>query len=247
MQTTSTKDHIYIGKEAGKEIHEKIKNAKKSVKIVSPYLSADYLKDLVLLHKKQVEVTLVTCDKIEDSHYSDFKTQDLIKTEKIYNEKAGKLKKFLFRSFIWLFILSIISIIPYLVGLRELWLLVLILIVLSISIISLVSSKLISDYSLKYEPIFRIKVFDSHSGKNPRSTELIHSKIFVIDGEVAFLGSVNFTYSGFKTHYETTIKIEDKNAVKDISEEVERLYASHDLKAKNIQEWFGGEERRGWL
>ena len=93
------------------------------------------------------------------------------------------------------------------------------------------------DYSFKYKPIFRIKVFDSASGKNPRSTELIHSKIFVIDEEIAFLGSVNFTYSGFKTHYETMIKVEDSKAVKDISQEVERLYNSKDLREKRVEEW----------
>ena len=80
-------------------------------------------------------------------------------------------------------------------------------------------------------------MFDSTTGKNPRSTELIHSKIFVIDEEIAFLGSVNFTHSGFKTHYETTIKVEDKNAVKDISHEVETLYLSKDLKEKRVEDW----------
>ena len=78
MDTFSSKNHIYIGREAGKEIHQAIKNAKKSVKIVSPYLSPDYLKDLVSLHKKGVKITLITCDKIEASSYSDFKVSDLI-------------------------------------------------------------------------------------------------------------------------------------------------------------------------
>ena len=89
----------------------------------------------------------------------------------------------------------------------------------------------------EYETIFRIKVFDSKSGIKPWSTELIHSKIYVIDNEIAFVGSVNFTYSGFKTHYETTIKVNDKKAVSDISQEVEDLYNSKDLKVKEIAEW----------
>jgi len=247
MKTFSNKDYIYIGKEAGKEIHEKIKNAKNSVKVVSPYLSTDYIKDLINLHKKGVQITLITCDNIENSSYSDFKTEDLIKKEKVYNEKAGKLKKTLFWVFIWLFISSVLfAILSFL--LFPLFFVALILIFAGI--ILLISSNLISDSSFKYETIFRIKVFDSHSGKNPRSTELIHSKIFIIDEEIAFLGSVNFTYSGFKTHYETTIKVEDKNAVGDISEEVEKLYFSKDLRAKSVEEWVSGdvgEERGGWL
>ena len=236
MRTFSNKDYIYIGRGAGKEIHEKIRNAKKSVKIVSPYLSPDYIKDLISLHKKEVKVTLITCDKIESNSYSDFQISDLIKKEQIYDEKARKLKKFLFKSFIWLFITSLLFAILAFVFFM---LIIIAGILVLASIISLLSSVLISDYSFKYEPIFRIKVFDSYSGKSPRSTELVHSKIFVIDEEIAFLGSANFTYSGFKTHYETTIKVEDKTAVSDISQEVEKLYSSSDLRAKPVEEWGG--------
>ncbi|MFA6022738.1 MAG: phospholipase D-like domain-containing protein [Candidatus Pacearchaeota archaeon] len=236
MITFSNKNHIYIGREAGKEIHEKIKTAKKSVKIVSPYLSPNYIKDLISLHKKGIKITLVTCDNIEINSYSDFKISDLVKTEKV---EDNKLKKSLLKWFIWLFVGAVISVVIALV----LPILIILAGILFIaSIISLVSSFLILGYSFKYEPIFRIKVFDSTTGKNPRSTELIHSKIFVIDDEIAFLGSTNFTYSGFKTHYETTIKVEDKSAVQDISAEVEKLYSSTELKAKSIEEWVRG----GW-
>ena len=234
MITFSNNNHIYIGREAGKEIHEKIKNAKKSVKVVSPYLSPDYIKDIIDLHKKEIKITLVTCDKIESNSYSDFKTSDLIKKDKILDDKAVKLKKLLFKSFIWLFVISILcAVASFILSI----LLIFAGIFFFAGIIALVSSWIILDYSFRYEPIFRIKVFDSATGKNPGSTELIHSKIFVIDEEIAFLGSANLTYSGFKTHYETTIKIEDKNAVKDISSEVEKLYYSKDLRAKSIQEW----------
>ncbi len=234
MKTFSNSNHVYIGREAGKEIHEKIRNAKSSVKIVSPYLSADYLKDLITLHKKGIKVTLITCDKIQNSPYSDFRKSDLIKEEKIKDEKAVKMRKFLFYSFIFSIVISIIMIIPYfLVSFT----IIPTIIAFSLSIISLFAYFLILDYSFKYTPIFRIKVFDSASVKKPGSTELIHSKIFVIDEETAFLGSANFTYSGFKTHYETVIKITDKNAVRDISEEVEKLYSSTDLRVKDAGEW----------
>ena len=91
----------------------------------------------------------------------------------------------------------------------------------------------------EYSTIFKIKVFDSKSGENPRSTELIHSKIFVIDESLAFLGSLNFTYSGFKKHYETVIQIEDKQAVNAISKEVDSLYHSEIFREKSIREWSG--------
>ena len=235
MITFSSKSQIYIGKEAGKEIINKIKNAKRSVKVVSPYLSPDYIKELIKLHKEGKEITLVTADNIcEESSYSDFKISDLLTKEKDYNPNSEESKKELFNislcalgiSFIFLLGAFFFSIALIIAG-------ILAIIGTGLFLYSLTSQK----DSYKLTPIFRIKVFDSKSGEKPHSTELIHSKIFVIDEEIAFLGSVNFTYSGFKTHYETAIKVEDKKAVRDISKEVERLYNSNDLKVKDVWEW----------
>lgn len=236
MITKSNKDSIYIGKEAGKEILHEIKCAKKSVKIVSPYLSPDYIKELIKLHKEGREVTLITCDRISENNYSDFKASDLIEKEKVHNDRASKLKKRLFKSFIWLFIISL-GLVMF--GFAFSLLFVFAGIISIFCIIALISSIAISDYAYKYNTIFRIKVFDSASGEKPWSAELIHSKIFIIDEAVAFLGSVNFTYSGFKKHYETAIKVEDKTAVMDISREVESLYHSKDLREKGVEEWGG--------
>ena len=236
METRSNKDSIYIGRFAGKEIHEKIKNAKKSVKVVSPYLSPEYIKDLIALHKKQVDITLVTCDRIETNSYSDFKTSDLLKEEKIQDNEAVKSKKAVLFYLIIIFGVFLMNLLLYIIFF-SLLLIILTGISLIIGIILLISYFLIETYSYKYEPLFRIKVFDSHSGDKPWSTNLVHSKIFIIDEEIAFLGSVNFTYSGFKTHYETTIKVEDLVAVHAISQEVEKLYSSSDLRAKSVEEW----------
>ena len=234
MKTFSDRDSIYIGREAGREILSIIKGAKKSVKVVSPYLSPDYVKELIKLHKESVKITLITCDKIGEGMYSDFRASDLVKRKKIHDDKAGRLKKQLWASSRWLFIASLVLGVP---AFAFPMLLFFAGIFLAISAILFGFSSVIESDSYECSPIFRIKVFDSTSGENPRSTELIHSKIFVIDEKVAFLGSVNFTYSGFKKHYETAIKVEGLNAIRDISEEVERLYNSKDLREKDVEEW----------
>jgi phosphatidylserine/phosphatidylglycerophosphate/cardiolipin synthase-like enzyme len=234
MRTFSSKDSIYIGKNAGKEILGEIKNAKKSVKIVSPYTSPDYMKELISLHKKGVDVTLITCDNIETSSYSDFNPSDLVKKEKIINPGAEKTKKSRLSYVIIPFGIFLMTLFFYFLSLFPL-LLILTGIFLITGFILVISYFFIETYSYKYDPLFRIKVFDSHSGKNPRSTELIHSKIFIIDESVCFLGSANLTYSGFKTHYETAIRIDDARAVSDISEEVEVLYNSEELRVKSVE------------
>ena len=101
----------------------------------------------------------------------------------------------------------------------------------------LIYSYSIKFYSYEYHSLFRLKVFDSKSGEKPYSTNLVHSKIFVIDESILFLGSANFTYSGFETHYETIIQVKDKKSIKDISKEVENLFNSRDLKSKSIKQW----------
>jgi phosphatidylserine/phosphatidylglycerophosphate/cardiolipin synthase-like enzyme len=242
MKTFSNKDYIYIGKDAGKEILSEIKNAKKSVKIVSPYTSPDYVKELISLHKKGVDITLITCDNIETNSYSDFKPSDLVKKEKIINTGAEKTKKAILSYLIINFAVLLMTLLFYSILLSSL-LLILTGILLIIGLILIISYFFIETYSYKYEPLFRIKVFDSHSGKNPHSTELVHSKIFIIDERVCFLGSANLTYSGFKTHYETAIHVDDKNALSDISAEVEKLYSSDELRGKSVEEWGGGKEQ----
>jgi len=57
---------IYIGKGAGKKLLNDIRNAKSSIKIVSPYLSPLLISELIDLKKRNLEIGLITTDNIED-------------------------------------------------------------------------------------------------------------------------------------------------------------------------------------
>ena len=71
MKTVSNKDIIYIGRQAGDEIIKEIRKAKKSVKIVSPYLSEFYIRELIDLSNQKKDITLITSDNIiGNSNYS---------------------------------------------------------------------------------------------------------------------------------------------------------------------------------
>lgn len=236
MKTTSKKDHIYLGKRAGEEIIRQIKSAKKSVKIVSPYLSPIYIQELIALHKGGRAITLITTDNLTDGNrkYSNFKTSDLIKTEKIFDEKLKRKRK---KGISFALIVAFASIIIFSLSFSLPVLLYPSIVLFLISIILFFCFCSIQPYKINYSPLFKIKVFDSKSGDKPWSTELVHSKIFIIDESKCFLGSANFTYSGFKTHYETVIQVEDPQAIRAISEEVENLYNSDELRAKPVEEW----------
>ena len=235
MKTHSNSNIITLGRGYGVEILNAVKKAEKSVKIVSPYLSSNYLDELVDLHKKGVNITLITSDNLTEPNtkYS-FDDSKVIKQEKVElqgdEEKKKHLKKYANSFFIASIFICLFSLLLH-------SLLYLAILSLLISAFFFFHEMFIKKYTYKYSTIFRLKVFDSHSGKKPQSTSLIHSKIFLIDNKICFLGSANFTYSGFQTHYETVIKVEDLKSIKDINEEVEKLFESNELDAKDIQKW----------
>ncbi len=235
METHSNNSIIKLGRGKGYEILNAIKNAKNEVKVVSPYLSPDYIKELIKLHNKGIKITLITCDNLEVNQYSDFKPSDIIKKEKIENKNLKKIKKDLNKVSL---ILLIISIIGFLISSIFPIIFFIPIIILIITIIIFFINFIIKDYQIIYNPIFRLKIFDSKSGYNPQSTNLIHSKIYLIDNKILYLGSANFTFSAFKTHYETIIKVLDQKAIADINQEIENIYNSKELKEKSYDDLF---------
>lgn len=247
MYTKSKYTGIYLGRNAGKYINESLDSAKHSVKIVSPFLAPQYIKKLVHLKERGVDVTLITSDKLEESKdYHVYGERcyhtDIIKQDRALDDNALQKRNknliysiYFFAFSICMFIVSLLLLI--LLGLNAIYFLVMFFSILGATGSS-IWMKLTYDiriYSYSYHPIFRLKVFFSKN--HGRDDYLIHSKIYVIDDRVAFLGSTNFTYTGFVKSYESTIKISDFDAVKSISEEVEKLFNMTDLYYKNIHDW----------
>lgn len=238
MYTDSKYAEVYIGRKAGRDIHDSIENAMHSVKIVSPFLTPQYIKELVHLKEKGVDITLITSDNLEESkiyqrYREHFSHKDVIRQERKTDENAlGKRNKSMklatYVSMISLFILLFGVFFGFLflaIGVLG----------VCLSIIWLYVSFDTKIYNYVYHPLFKFKVF--FSNKYEKDAYLIHSKIYVIDDKIAFLGSTNFTYTGFVKSYESAIKIRDWNAVKSISREVENLFNNTDLHYRNIQEW----------
>ena len=243
--TQLNKDNIYIGRNAGKDLMKDIKSAKNEIKIVSPYLSAKYIEQLIKLSKKGVDVTLITSDYLKegDGQYSDLTKYDIIKQDRITDYDAKKKKEknkeksqnlFLYGIGIILFsiLLSSITNSPDIIYLSFLGG---ILAIIAIILHNTNYSKPI--YSYKYHSIFNLKVFNSQYNNELTGSYLVHSKMYVIDDKVAYLGSVNFTYSGIVKNYECCVKIEDEKLVKKISEEIDKLFNSDELYSKPLEIW----------
>ena len=234
---------IYIGTGAGKKLMEDIENAKRSVKIVSPYLSPFLVKKLIDLHFRGVEVQLITMDTIEDFYGDRQKNinQLIIQDRSIDKEAETARLKYINRKKLLYFFLIVfiflLSIIVYSfqdrmilwggIPLLLVWLL-----------IRNYNSKIRNAkiYKYSYRRLFPFKVFATPLS-NAYSHPFIHGKLYLIDDGIAYLGSLNFTGNGIKNNYETRIRIEDRKAIKELVSEFDALFHNEDYLEKKLAEW----------
>lgn len=238
---------IYIGTGAGKKLLEDIQSATSSVKIASPYLSASLIHDLIEMKNRSIEVELITEDTIEDFRDNRNIKKLIIQhreTDQNAVAKRDKMSKItvvlLVAAFVVLFLFFVLVFksqdsIVYL-GIVP---------VIAVFLIYFQYRNTVRNtviYKYRYTSLFPLKVF-FHRKKNPPggtavdSSPSIHSKIYLIDDRIAYLGSLNFTVSGTQHNHETRIRTEDPAAVKDIKEEYDRLMNVSEYAQKDIQAW----------
>ncbi|SMO71150.1 phospholipase D-like domain-containing protein [Gracilimonas mengyeensis] len=235
---------IYIGQGAGTMVDKDLKNAEKSVKIVSPFLSPSLVKQLITLWATNKSVTLITNDRIEDySHRKDKNIYTLIRQIRTTHHDAVEKKEQYQNTaqvlFYVLFGYLAFLIASYIVFLDERLSLALIpfLILILVHRMFVNKAKNTRIFSYRYETLFPIKICQpDHEGSNKNGDNFkIHSKIFIIDDKVAYVGSLNFTQSGFKYNHETRVKVTDAEAIRKINTEFEELYHNPNLGATDIQ------------
>ena len=234
---------IYIGKGAGKQLVGDIRRAKKSVKIVSPYLSPLLISELIDLKKRNIEVELITSDKIEDFNGNREKNihQLIIQNRKtdqkavIQREKWKYIAKMLVYIEIELIILiSLLAV--FLKDIRVAYGLVPIIIVWILIRFYRQKVRKKRIYIYSYSQLFPFKVFFSPYATHQSDT-FIHSKIYVIDDQIAYMGSLNFTSSGTIKNYETRVRTTDAALIREINNEFYQLMYFSSLPERDIQAW----------
>jgi phosphatidylserine/phosphatidylglycerophosphate/cardiolipin synthase-like enzyme len=234
---------IYIGKGAGKMLLNDIQNAKKSIKIISPYLSPFLISELINLENKNIEIQLITTDGIED-FYGNYEKNihKLIRQHKSIDIDAENMRnKWIDLTKILIYIIfggiAIEILFAYFLrDIKVIFGIIPIIIVFLIHNLYKIKIKNKKIYSYYYSQLFPFKVYMSPES-TPLSDTFIHGKIYLIDESIAYLGSLNFTNSGTKHNYETRIKTTDKNAVNKINEEIYDLFNFANLPERDIQMW----------
>lgn len=243
MFYNGAKCDIYIGKGAGKKLLSDIRNAKHSIKIVSPYLSPSLIAELINLRKKDLEIELITTDNLEDFYENREKNiLKLIvqnrKTDKQTVEKREQWKDIVkILTYIGIGIILVLGGLVYYIR-NEKLIFGLIPLLIVFLIIRLYRKKIKNKriFSYSYSQLFPFKVYMSPD-RSKESNTFIHSKIYLIDERVAYLGSLNFTASGTKYNYETRVRTEEIDAIEKIKEEIHQLMHYSNLPEKNIQAW----------
>ncbi|MNR13014.1 Cardiolipin synthase [compost metagenome] len=92
-------------------------------------------------------------------------------------------------------------------------------------------------YNYSYSQLFLFKVYISPTNITNDSNTFIHGKIYIIDDEIVYMGSLNFTANGTKHNYETRIRTIDKIAVDKIIKEYNELFYNSGFPERNIQDW----------
>jgi phosphatidylserine/phosphatidylglycerophosphate/cardiolipin synthase-like enzyme len=164
LHIVDTNDFIdlYIGREAGKKMYDKICNAKKSIKIISPYLSID------------------TVNKIKDKCLEGI-TVSLIS---IFSEKQANKE--------------------HIVALN-----------------ALIHKP--DQYNHEYRILLNSTFIMLPS---------IHEKLYIIDDNIVYSGSLNFTLSGIFNNHETIVSVKHPDVVQKFVAYFNRLY-----NAKSLKRW----------
>lgn len=232
----SENNSIYIGRNAGKYLIKDIYNAKKSVKIISPYLGAEYVKDLIGIKEKGVDVSLITSDNVETKNGIDFDHKDIIIQKQHVNHSALQERKTLYNYLL----ISLGSMgFSFFLSFFASWYFfnLFILLIISSSIIYYLYIRKVV-YTYTYKTLFNLKVFFSqYCNEEQKNDFLIHSKVYIIDDKIAYLGSVNFTFSGIENSYECITKITDEKQIAYLKQEYDNLFYNKRLKSKNINDW----------
>lgn len=229
---------IYIGKGAGSRARKQMENAQHSIKVMSPYLSPDLINLLVQKASQGIEVLLITSDDRSsrfDRTGQGQVIQQLITQYRFINEDAKADKQQQIRTnqlLVGLFIVLIFVALFAMPNLNS---------KIGVAVLCLGLALFFSNKvkESKKHPIFYYSYSSKLNFKIIKQDILFHDffhlKAYVVDGKTAYLGSLNFTHSGFKRNIESCITVKDQ-AAQAIDTYLTDIFTSTDIPFYSEQE-----------
>ena len=226
---------VFVGQNAGNQVNKDILNAQEEVLIISPYIDEAKVDDLLMLKNKDVNVRLAFSD-LRPEQYDDV-LRKLIHQHKVTDakkkERRESLKSIYLLSSIVLLCLGVFSlayfglhIIDDLINTNNFF-------ALLIAVATLYGFYICWEKKTEVE---KMEIYKYHYSENLNfkfirnnryESKFLHSKIYIIDRRVAYLGSLNYTKSGFTTNFESRIRITQKEKVNELVSFVHDIFEDH--------------------
>ena len=237
---------VYLGQNSGKQLSEDLQNAKSEVLIISPYIDETKLNELINLKNRNINVRLAFSDLRKEQYKQILRMLIHQNKETNVKEKDRKLKL--------INLYQIVSIASLCVG---------IFLLIYNFFEKYKGGKLIGIYLISFGLFYafyyfnklkklaeKIEIYKYHYSekvnfKYLRATKddnmFIHSKIFVIDRKIAYLGSINFTNKGFTSNFETRVRITQKSKVEELVEFLHNIFDDN-ISFNKHELWYLGKQ-----
>lgn len=229
---------LYIGKNAGKRIERYIENAKHSIRIVSPYIAESKFESLSIKSHNGVDVRLLT--SADDRHFRNPETSKILRKVIIQERYTNKNRKKIHR---YLQIIASILLISTLIILgisiqrnslsdtlgNQVTMYISVGLILLASILFSIARR-IKVYTYSYDSPFPVKFvvdpmnMNSYERDQYKDNAFFHVKLFIIDDEIAFLGSVNLTEKGMRYNVESRVTITQKDQVSSLTAYFDKIF-----------------------
>jgi len=222
---------IHLGKNTGKPILAAMKNAKGSIRVLSPYLGAALVDVLLAKAAEGLDVRLTTSTEFEERGEASAKRLII---QKRRSRPAARLLRALGSLLaVTVFFASLAATgLGHARGPEELrlaWT------AAPPALLLFLLLRRLRVYSYEYQariPMVCV-VSPNTDGRGP-GRFLPHAKLYIVDEEVAFLGSVNFTRAGFASNYESRVDVRDPAAVFALADEFDRLFADKETARRDL-------------
>lgn len=240
---------VYVGQSSGKQLNEDILNAQKEVLIISPYIDETKLDELITLKNKGVHIRIAFSDLREDQ-----KTNILRKlihqqrdVNNVLKDKVEKHKNLYLIASIASLVVGVVLFLYSVLTFEEIDTKNPILYAIGILSFILFYKLFRKKQEVETTPIYTYEYFEKINFKylrnNFRSSEkmFIHSKIYVIDRKVAYLGSLNYTNNGFTSNFETRVRITNLQKIDELVDFIHNIFDNDELFNKH-EIWFLGKQ-----
>lgn len=242
---------FYFGSDVGDDLYKTMDGARRSIFILTPYISCGYIDFLLRKNSENIDVTLVTTTDAQKNGIGEMCRKVLTQhrhTDDLKLKKKKRIKRILLILMLLTVLLCIghlawfmnYYIIPwerdmdhYLKFYNEFIPIPIAILVTSFFLYLKASSMRVLNYS--YSTKFNFAVVNSPyaSEGNRKENRLIHAKAYIVDGKYVFLGSMNFTWSGFRRNIESVVKIADEECADAMSQKIYN-YLKYNTQAVDI-------------